>query len=709
MKDVLFTGNTGYLKKSLYDNLGEDIRPVIADGRLKVKPDIKGRTFGYGPEDDAFSQLFDVYSVHTLVFVSGYASGDLTEDDEALMLERALLHAAHAHVDKVVVLNSVESMNYVPVIGRSGEVTGRDYYRAVSLRSSQIEEICQLFARTTSLKIVTLRIPYLADARDNDNGFLGSVFSSAFHDGKVILPYRREDNIDFISQRDLGDLIRRVVEEDSDEADSYIISSGYRHTYGDLEDLLRSVEPGLRVIYENNAYLMDEGAYPVRLRREYGWIPKDDMMEQMSSLYERFCQDQKKGAGGIAGIIDKLLEGSGGILRWAELIVLFVLSEMLHYFMGDGVYFRFVDVRLFFIVIMGTVHGIRVGLCAAVLSSLALLFQYFRGGTDWTVLFYNVQNWIPFTIYLMAGSVTGYVKNKKSEEIKFVREEYSLLRDKYIFLNEVYHGAVENKGEYKKQILGFKDSFGRIFDAVQKLDHVLPQEIFLEAIMIMEDILENHTIAIYSVDSNERFGRLLVCSDLMRNRLPKSIDLIEKQAVYKVVRSGEVYKNTGLEDGMPAYANAVFRDERPILIVTIFEADTEQYGMNYMNIFKILCGLIQTSLLRAVDHMELTEEQNYYPGTNVLRPGRFMQILAVHEEMQERGVAEHVLVRFRDTDRQRLSDSLSRIIRTTDVIGEGEDGRLYLILAQANTVSFRFVENRLATSGLSYEIAEKVG
>ena len=111
-----------------------------------------------------------------------------------------------------------------------------------------------------------------------------------------------------------------------------------------------------------------------------------------------------------------------------------------------------------------------------------------------------------FTIYLMAGSVTGYVKNKKSEEIKFVREEYSLLRDKYIFLNEVYHGAVENKGEYKKQILGFKDSFGRIFDAVQKLDHVLPQEIFLEAIMIMEDILENHTIAIYSVDNEH--GRL---------------------------------------------------------------------------------------------------------------------------------------------------------------------------------------------------------
>ena len=71
---------------------------------------------------------------------------------------------------------------------------------------------------------------------------------------------------------------------------------------------------------------------------------------------------------------------------------------------------------------------------------------------------------------------------------------------------------MENKGEYKKQILGFKDSFGRIFDAVQRLDNILPQSIFMEALLTMEDILENRSIAIYSVDQYERFGRLVVLS-----------------------------------------------------------------------------------------------------------------------------------------------------------------------------------------------------
>ena len=377
--------------------------------------------------------------------------------------------------------------------------------------------------------------------------------------------------------------------------------------------------------------------------------------------------------------------------------------------MGDGVYFRFVDVRLFFIVIMGTVHGIWIGVLAAVLSCIALLIQYLQSGMDWTILFYNVENWIPFTIYLMAGSVTGYVKNKKTEEIKFSQEEYSLLRDKYIFLNEVYQSAVENKGEYKKQILGFKDSFGRIFDAVQKLDNILPQGIFLEALLIMEDILENHSIAIYSVDQYERFGRLVACSDQLRNKLPKSAVLDEIGGLFKTVKSGKVYKNTEMTEGLPVYANGIFRDNKLVLFVVIYQVSAEQYGMNYMNLFRVLCGLIQTAFLRALDYTELAEEKIYYPGTNVMRTDRFVEVLAVQEEMKEKKVAEYVLVRLEETDKRKVSDVLSRMIRTADVIGEGRDGKLYLLLTQVNAENFHFVENRLAGTGLAYHVTEKAG
>ena len=708
MKDILVTGCTSLLKKNMFDHLREDIRVILADDASAYAEGTKGRVYRYGPEDRSFAQLFDVYSFHTVIYVSGYADGGTGMVNEVLKLEQVLLQSSRAHVDKVIVLASIESMNYVPVIGNGGAEMGKDYYQAQALMAGQLEEMCRFFTRTTSLKIVTLRLPYLAD-NTNEKNFLGRIFGQALHDGKVLLPYREEDRLDFISQKELGDLVRRVIDEDEDKSGSYVAISGYRHTYGDLAEVLKAAEPELKIIYENHADVMNWEDYPYGLRKRYGWIPREDVVEQLGTLYDRYRRYSGKEKKNLFDWISILLQGGTGLIKYVELTVLFVLSELLHYFMGDGVYFRFVDVRLFFIVIMGTVHGIWIGVLAAVLSCIALLIQYLQSGTYWTILFYNVENWIPFTIYLMAGSVTGYVKNKKTEEIKFSQEEYSLLRDKYIFLNEVYQSAVENKGEYKKQILGFKDSFGRIFDAVQKLDNILPQGIFLEALLIMEDILENHSIAIYSVDQYERFGRLVACSDQLRNKLPKSAVLDEIGGLFKTVKSGKVYKNTEMTEGLPVYANGIFRDNKLVLFVVIYQVSAEQYGMNYMNLFRVLCGLIQTAFLRALDYTELAEEKIYYPGTNVMRTDRFVEVLAVQEEMKEKKVAEYVLVRLEETDKRKVSDVLSRMIRTADVIGEGRDGKLYLLLTQVNAENFHFVENRLAGTGLAYHVTEKAG
>ena len=198
-----------------------------------------------------------------------------------------------------------------------------------------------------------------------------------------------------------------------------------------------------------------------------------------------------------------------------ELAVIFILVEVLNSYMSVSVYFKFVDIRLLFIMMMATIYGMRMGLYAAGLECLALMLQYGKIGMDWTLLFYNIENWIPFATYLMAGSVAGYIKNKNSDELRFMKEEHRLLYDKYMFLNNAYHGALENKKEYKKQIIGFKDSFGKIFDAVQRLDSMVPQKIYFEGLKVMEDILENRTIAIYSLDQWQKFGRLAVCSSSM--------------------------------------------------------------------------------------------------------------------------------------------------------------------------------------------------
>ena len=46
----------------------------------------------------------------------------------------------------------------------------------------------------------------------------------------------------------------------------------------------------------------------------------------------------------------------------------------------------------------------------------------------------------------------------------------------------------------------------KIFDITKKLDIILPQELFIETLHVMESVLENHTFAFYSVGKNQSYG-----------------------------------------------------------------------------------------------------------------------------------------------------------------------------------------------------------
>ena len=59
-------------------------------------------------------------------------------------------------------------------------------------------------------------------------------------------------------------------------------------------------------------------------------------------------------------------------------------------------------------------------------------------------------------------------------------------------MQEMYQETLQDKRQYKKQILGSRDSFGKIFDITRKLDVIQPQKLFMETIRVMEDVLENH-------------------------------------------------------------------------------------------------------------------------------------------------------------------------------------------------------------------------
>lgn len=225
----------------------------------------------------------------------------------------------------------------------------------------------------------------------------------------------------------------------------------------------------------------------------------------------------------------------------------------------------------------------------------------------------------------------------------------------------------------------------------------------------MEEILENRTVAIYTVDSWQRFARLVACSGSMRSRLTVSMRLEEYAQMVDAVKEGKVWRDTDLLPDMPMYACGVFQNRVLVMLVLLWEASSEQYTTHYTNIFQILCGLVQTSFLRAMEFEQLQHDQITVPGTRAVKAEQLDQILAVQEEMRQAGAAEYVLVRFEDRDPARISEELVGMVRASDTLGLGSDGYMYLVLTQMSDKNFGIVGQRLAEKGIEYEIVEKVG
>ena len=93
-----------------------------------------------------------------------------------------------------------------------------------------------------------------------------------------------------------------------------------------------------------------------------------------------------------------------------------------------------------------------------------------------------------------------------------MQEENDLLRKRLEFTRKLYQDTLEDKRLFRRQILGRRDSFGKIYAVTQQLDMLQPQEICRKTVQIMEDVLENHSLTIYRMEKNQGFARLTAAS-----------------------------------------------------------------------------------------------------------------------------------------------------------------------------------------------------
>lgn len=688
---VLLVGNTGYITKEFVQEAFPESEVFIMGNSLLKTERKKHLIVRPFPErDEELEDIFRTYDFELMVYFSNYITFHGTMEGEAEKLRKVLSYCKRSKEIHVIYLTGPEA-GYAATTGKTLLVRGA-------------ENLCCQYGKMYQIPVKIVRIPYLYSGVYKEDYFY-KMFAAIRSGEPVEIQESPDQPLQFLNSMDLAEFLEKMSDNWDEEYHYLNVPNVFSNTFRELEQKIKEIDASVRI--ENKGLTPVEKIPPDDkvVRFKYGWFPKISLLEDFSDIYDQYLDS----IGEKERRIDRWkiwLDKHRPIVKIVELVIGFFLFEFLNHLAGNQAQFKMIDLRLVFIVLFGSLYGINYGIAAAALETISLLAAYEREGVGWTTLFYEPSNWIPFIFYFAVGAICGYVRMKNKENIEFVTDENKLIQEKFLFMRDMYQDSLYDKRTYKKQIMGSRDSFGKIFDITRKLDTVLPQELFIETIHVMEDMLENHAVAVYSLGKNSEFGRLEIASKEIRSEFPNSIRISKYQAAISELEDGNVWVNRELLPDYPAYMAGIRKNKELVMIVCIKEVRSDQMTLYYMNLFKILCGLVEVALLRALEYQEAAKNMQYVEGTHILKTSYFMERLETFHAMQDEMVASYILLRLEHPgkSKEEADQILQHLIRANDVWGISEEGELYLILSQTDKESLPIVSGRLKKAGIiTYE------
>ena len=555
LKRVLLIGNTEYLTEEFVQSTFPQSKVMVVGNtdlggseRIKLfrvrKPSIKS--------------ILETYEFDLIVFFSAGLKFHSTDPNDAEELREVLEFSAEMQ-------KGIKILYLSPLDSSFSERTDK------AIMASANEKLCAFYAKRYSLDIKTVQIPYLYSAL-YQNDFLYGVFEQIYAKKTVQIPESAASRMHFLSLIDLSELLTRIV--DNWKAGSGVLRVGdeFHLTFSDFAERLKDIEPDVKTEFTDSHCSGAIKTTNTALRNEYGWFAKISVLEDIEEQYALYLDTKKNESETLISKIKNWLAKHSFAIKIIELFLLFFLSEFFIHITDSAVIFSIVDFRTIFIVIMATLYGLSFGIASSALASVSYFIAKVMAGTDPFTIFYEPTNWLAFVFFFLVGGLCGYVNLRKEDHGKHLEEQNKLLEDKLIFTGEIYEDTLREKKDLKKQIISSKDSFGKIFDITRKLNTVAPQQLYLRTIETFEEILENKSIAVYSINGENAFGRLEVASRDLLGVAARSVSLQNYAPVIEELREGGIWKNTELISDYPMYAAGVYRGDELVLIIFLFHS-----------------------------------------------------------------------------------------------------------------------------------------
>lgn len=686
--EVLLVGNTDFITKQWIQHAFPRDHVVIAEREGTVDGNDRLRIVNMS-DANTLAETLTTYEFDRIVFFSENLTPRSDRDGDLGTLRR-FLHAIRNRQTQMLMVSGPESGFTYP---ENADV--RDTSKSLMSRAS--EELCLYYARTYRLEAKIIRSPYLyASDRNGVTAYFNHLFEQA-ESGTLSFCEQKNQQTCFLCADDLAELIYRMFDDWTAESEIFHVPNVFNFTYGDLADVISAAFPGLSVTFgEDRPQCYPADDHVLRLR--YGWSPRYSLKQDLPPVLQRWKEARAQEQSGKHPIWDFLRNHSKPWIAF-EICVTFILEELLRTAVQGDSQLGTVDLRLFFVVIVGTMYGMNAGVFAAALACAGMALSYASNGASFAPLFYDTSNWLAFVVYFVAGAVCGYVQLRNRENLRFMRDENSLLRERLAFLRDLYHDVLDDRRMLRGQIIGRRDSFGKMYAMARELDEVLPRKLYYTTIRIMQDTLGGDSFGIYRIDNGGRFAHLMAASPQTESLFSKSVLLENYANIVTALDHGGLWVNRNLEQNLPMYAAGVRADGKLAVVIVLAKAQPDQMNLYFQNLFTIMCGLVESAMVRAFDYENVARQTRLVPGTEFLNTQAFLPKVLAANELKRNHMSNHLLLRVEDA----WQDDGSRLmgaIRQTDEAGALQDGNVYVLMDQVSEHELPIINGRLAQAGL---------
>lgn len=686
--EVLLVGNTDFITKQWIQHAFPRDHVVIAEREGTVDGNDRLRIVNMS-DANTLVDTITTYEFDRIVFFSENLTPRSDRDGDLGALRR-LLHAIRNRQTQILMVSGPESEFTYP---ENADV--RDTSKSLMSRAS--EELCLYYARTYRLEAKIIRSPYLyASDRNGVTAYFNHLFEQA-ESGTLSFCEQKNQQTCFLCADDLAELIYRMFDDWTAESEVFHVPNAFDFTYGDLADVISAAFPGLSVTFgEDRSQCYPADDHVLRLR--YGWSPRYSLKQDLPPVLQRWKEARAQEQSGKHPIWDFLRNHSKPWIA-IEIFITFILEELLRTAVQGNSQLGTVDLRLFFVVIVGTMYGLNAGVFAAALACAGMALSYASKGASFAPLFYDTSNWLAFVVYFVAGAVCGYVQLRNRENLRFMRDENSLLRERLAFLRDLYHDVLDDRRMLRGQIIGRRDSFGKMYAMTRELDEVLPRKLYYATIRIMQDTLGGDSFGIYRIDNGGRFAHLMAASPQTESLFSKSALLENYANIVTALDHGGLWVNRNLEQNLPMYAAGVRADGKLAVVIVLAKAQPDQMNLYFQNLFTIMCGLVESAMVRAFDYENVARQTRLVPGTEFLNTQAFLPKVLAANELKRNHMSNHLLLRVEDA----WQDDGSRLmgaIRQTDEAGVLQDGNVYVLMDQVSEHELPIINRRLSQAGL---------